>query len=201
MPAFERRVDRAVLAEPRPVALLEPERHQRPHPEQPQAVRLAGGHDPVEQRALVLGRDPQLVAEVARVVDPRQVGRDHPEVDLPERHEREGLGREVEVGCHRRQDVARPRTGDGQPGQPQPQDLEADAARRPAGGGGTSGVVDLGRQRAEEVELVGLGRARDRELADDPARVVEHRGQRDPPDGRHPRGQQATTATPRRPGR
>jgi hypothetical protein len=44
-------------------------------------VRLAGGDDPVEQLALVLRRDPQLVAEVAGVVDPGQVDRRHPEVD------------------------------------------------------------------------------------------------------------------------
>ena len=44
-PGLGRRVDRPVLAEPRPVALLQAERHQRPHPEQPQAVRLARGHD------------------------------------------------------------------------------------------------------------------------------------------------------------
>ena len=45
-------------------------------------------------------------------------------------------------------------------------------------------------QRPEQVELVGLGGAGDRELADDPSRVVEHRGQRDPAGCRHPRGQQ-----------
>ena len=51
-------------------------------------------------------------------------------------------------------------------------------------------VVDLGGERAEEVELVGLGRSGDGELADDPAGIVEHRRQRDPAGRRHPGRQQ-----------
>ena len=83
------RVDRAVLAIPRPVALLEPQRHQRPEPEQPDPVLLARGHQLVEQRTLVLGSDPQLVAELAAVVDPADERRDDPDLDPPEIHEAE----------------------------------------------------------------------------------------------------------------
>ena len=110
-PALGRRVDRPVLAEPCPVALLEAKRHQRAHPEKAQAVRLTGGHDLVEQLALVLRRDPQLVAEVSGVVDPREVDRRHPEVDPPERHEREGFGRQVQVGRDGLEHVPRARPG------------------------------------------------------------------------------------------
>ena len=189
-PAFERGVDRAVLAEPRAVALLEPQRHQRTHPEQAQPVRPTGLDDPVEQRALVLWRDPQLVPEVAGVVDPGQVRRVHPEIDLAEGHERERRGREVEVGGHGGEDVARQRSGHDSPTSPRPRtskrhgpvarEVVAEPAR----------VVGLGGQRSEQVELVGLGGSRHGELADDPALVVEHRRQRDPPGRRHPGGQQ-----------
>ena len=51
-------------------------------------------------------------------------------------------------------------------------------------------MVSLGRKRAEEVVLVCVGRPGDRELAGDPARVVEHRRQRDPARLRHPGGEQ-----------
>ena len=125
-PGLGRRVDRPVLTEPCPVALLEPQGHQRPHPEQPQAVRLAGRHDPVEQLALVLGRDPQLIAEVTGVVDSGEKNGRHPEVDPSERHERERLGRQVEVRRDRREHLPRPRARDRQPGQPQAEHLEPD---------------------------------------------------------------------------
>ena len=187
---LHRRIDRAVFAEPGPVALLQPQRHQRAHAEQPQPVRLPGGHDPVEQDGLVFRRDPQLVAEIAGVVDAPQVDRDHAHVDMPERHERERLRREVEVGRHRRQHVPRPRTSHGHAGQAQAEDLERDAAIGRQVVAEPARVMDLGRQRSEEVEHLGVGRAGDRELADDPALVVEHRRQRDPPDARHARRQQ-----------
>ena len=189
-PALERRVDRPVLAEPRPVALFEPKRHQRAHPEEPQPVRLAGRHDPVEELALVLGRHPQLVAQVAGVVDAGQQDRGHAEVDPPERHEREGLGREVEVRGDRREHVARARPGDRQPDEAQPEHLEADRAVGRQVMAEPARVMDLRGERSEEVELVGIGRPGDRELPDDPAGVVEHRGQRDPPRRGHPRGEQ-----------
>ena len=41
-------------------------------------------------------------------------------------------------------------------------------------------MVDLGGERAEDEVLVGLARAGDREFADDPAGLVEHRRQDDP---------------------
>ena len=153
-------------------------------------MRRAGGHDPVEENALVFRRDPQLVAEIARVVDPAEVDRDHGHIDGPERHERERLGREVQIRRHGREDVARTRACQGQPGQAQAEDLEADAAVGRQVVPEPARVMDLGGQGAEEVERVGVRWSRDRELADDAALVVEHRGQRDAPDGRHPRGQQ-----------
>ena len=73
-------------------------------------------------------------------------------------------------GAIGREHVARARPGDGQPDQAQPEHLEPD---RPVGRqvvAEPARVVDLGRQRPEQVELVGLGRPRDGELADDPAR-------------------------------
>ena len=198
---LERRVDRAVLAEPGPVALLQSQRHQRAHPEQPQPVRLTGGHDPVEEHLLVFRRDPQLVAEIAGVVDAPQVDRDHAHVHAPERHERERLRREVEVWRHGRQHVARPRASHGQAGQAKAEDLEADAAVGRQVVAEPARVMDLGRQRSEEVERLVVGRAGDRELADDPALIVEHRGQRDASDGRHPRRQQRREPRLRRPAR
>src|SRR5215207_8840521 len=64
---FEWCVDRAVLAEPRAEVLLEPHRDQGAETEQLHAVRLTGRPDQVEQVALVLGRTPDLVAEVTGV--------------------------------------------------------------------------------------------------------------------------------------
>ena len=184
-PALERGVDRPVFAEPRPVALLEPQRHEGAHPEQPDPVLGAGFHDPVEQRRLVFGRHPQLVAEVARVVDPADQRRDHPEVDPPEVHEPERLGRQVRGG-DRGQHVARPRAGDRQARQRQAEDLEPDAPVGRQVMAEPARVVDLRRQRPEQVERGRLVGPCDGELADDPAGVVEHRRQRDPSDLRHP---------------
>ena len=86
--------------------------------------------------------------------------------------------------------VARARPGNRQPGQPQPEHLEPDRSVARQVVAEPARVVDLRRQRPEQVELLRVGRPGDRELADDPARVVEHRGQRDPAGRRHPRRQQ-----------
>ena len=151
---------------------------------------LAGGHDPVEQGTLILGRDPQLVAEVAGVIDPGEVNRDHPEVDLAEGHEREGLGREVEIGRHGLEDIPRTRPGYGQADQPEAQHVEPHAAVRRQVVAEPARMMDLCRQRPEQVELVRLGGSCDREFADDAACIVEHRGQGDAAGRRHARRQQ-----------
>ena len=87
------------------------------------------------------------------------MGRDHPEVDAAERHERERLGRQVEIRRDGGEDVARPRTRDGHADQRQPQHLEPDRAVIGQVVPEPARVMDLGRQRAEEVELVRLGGA------------------------------------------
>ena len=127
-PRLERCVDRAELTEPRAEALLHAQRHQRPETEQGHAVRLAGVPQHVEQRPLVLGRDPDLVPEVARVRHPPDPRRDHPDVDVAERHERE-VGRRQRRRRHRLQHVAGARPGDGQPDERQGEHLEADRRR------------------------------------------------------------------------
>ena len=138
MPGLERRVDRPVLPEPGAEQLLHAHRHQRPEPEQRHAVRLPGLPQHVEQRPLVLGRDPDLVAEVAAVRHPPDPGRDHADVDPPERHERE-VGRGQRLGRHRLQHVAGVRTGDGQPDERQARAPRSRSRGRPGDGRGTSG--------------------------------------------------------------
>ena len=153
-------------------------------------MRLSGRDDPVEQRPLVLRRDPQLVAQLAGVVDPGDEGGLHPEVDAAERHERERGGRQVEIRCDGGEDVARPRPGQRQTDEGQAEDLERHRPVARQVVAEPARVVGLGRERAEQVKLVGRGGPGDGELADDPPGVVEHRGERDPSLRGHSGGEQ-----------
>ena len=193
-PRLKRGIDGTVLAEPRAVALLEPKRQKRPDAEQAQAVGLTKPDKVVEQRPLDLRRHPQLVTELARIRQPTDLGRDHPDVHPADVHEPERLRAHVRRG-HRGEHVARSRAGQPQPDEVQPDDLERDVA---AGGQVVlepTLVVRLPGERSEQGECLRV-RPGDGELPDDPARFVEHRRQADPAHRR-----QAIREQPSQPGR
>ena len=115
-----RRLVRGDVARPDAVALLEPERVDRPVAGGDHPVRRARPSQSVAQSAAaVLGRRVQLPAELADVGDPQREERHAADRDLARGEEREGRVREV-VARERREDVASPRA-------PQP---EADPGRR-----------------------------------------------------------------------
>ena len=175
---FERCVDRPVLTEPCAEVLLQPQRHEGPEAEQPDAVLLAGRHQRVEQRPLVLRRDPHLVAEIAAVRQSPYPSRDRADLDLLEVHELERRIRHVRVGDGL-QHVTRTRPGQREADEAQPQDLETDGVVGRQMVEEPAAVVHLGGLRAEEEVLV-LAGAGDRELADDAALRVQHCRERDP---------------------
>ena len=185
---LDRREDRAVLAEPRPEHLLEPHREERTHAEQPDAVRFTGRHQRVEHVPLVLGRHPDLVAEVAGVGHAADPARCHADVERPDVHEAEVVGADVEPG-DRLQHVARRRPGERQPGQALAEHLERELGVGRAVSEEPTPVAVGGAERAEEQELV-VAEAGHRELAHDPSVLVEHRRQIDASDRRQRVGEQ-----------
>ena len=193
-PRLKRGIDGTVLAEPRAVALLESKRQERPDAEQAQAMGLTEPDEAVEQRPLVLRCHPQLIAKLARVGEPTDLGGDHPDVHAADIHEPERLRAHIRRG-HRGQHVARSRAGQPQPDEVQPDDLERNVATDGQVIQEPTLVVRLAGERSEQGERLHV-RPGDGELPDDPARLVEHRRQADPAHRR-----QAIREEPRQPGR
>ena len=193
---LERVVDRAVFPSPRSEALLESERVQRMQPEHPDPELFARLKQLLVDVALVAGRHPELVAEIAGEGHPTAPHRSEPDVDLRERHEAHAVLADVGVGelFEYRSCV---RAGDRQAGR-----LEAErfVADRTVGGQllvEPSLVIPLGDTGTEEHEFLtvtgvaggaacdgrcrtfgGPGRSAERgdgEVADQVARRVGHR--------------------------
>src|SRR5271170_1701121 len=94
-PRLVRTVDRPIFARPRAEALLQPQRRQRPAAELDQTEWFAGGEQECVQRALIFRANPDFVAEFAREADASDQGRNHADVNLPEREEGERRVRDI----------------------------------------------------------------------------------------------------------
>ena len=118
---------RPVLPHPRPVRLLEPERHHRPHPEGLHPVRLPGRGERLMEGDLVRRVHVDLVAEVARVAQAADERGDEAHLHLARVEEAEGPVRDVRRRRRRGEHLARPGTRD-----LEPDALERDVAHRDA---------------------------------------------------------------------
>ena len=142
------------------VALLHPQAAQRLEPRVPQAHRPPGLHQPVVHVNGLLGRDVQLVAELAQVGDPDAEHPREPDVDLGRPAERERL-------------VGHVNRGDAGQQFPRPRALDVDlrVARRHVRDEGVR-VADVAAQPGFRVPVRGVG-------GDHPEPVVGELGHRE----------------------
>ena len=164
--------------------LLDAEPVQRPAAEGADAVRLAGLQQQVKQKAVVVGRNPDLVAQAARIADPADQSRHGAERHAAHIHETECPGGNILIlADKRRQHVARLRPGYREPVQAGPERRDRD---RPVGRqmpGEPAHMVLLGRAGADQPPepATEIG---ERKVADELAALVQHRREAHAPHAR-----------------
>ena len=113
---FNRRVNRAVLAEPGAEAFFQPQGKQCAQTKEFDDELFTGRHDAIKEGDLILGRDPKFISQITRIREATDHGRDHAAFDLAKRHERESGVRDISVGDFF-QHFAGVGSGNGQTGQ------------------------------------------------------------------------------------
>ena len=176
---LERRVVRRDVGAPRAVALLEPERVDRPVPAGHEAVGSAGLEHRVPESDGELGRGVELPAELADVRHARREARHVADLDVATAHVRERGPRQVVVG-HRHQDVARRWPPDPQAGQAR-RDVADERVLAFLVPPDPREVAAAGAGPGDEPEPI-VGEARHRQVGLDPAAAVQHLRVHDPAD-------------------
>ena len=186
--ALERPVDRAELAEPGREILLEPHRQQRAHAEIDDAQLGAGILDRVIDQPLIGRLHPDLIAEIAGVGDAVDHAWRAADRHVAEIHEAEGLRRDVLVDQLGEQRLAF-RPSDRQADQRLVEAVDAHRTVLRQMLFEPAHVIFLGGRRTPDHEFF-VASFCNREIADQPAELVEHRGQHDAPLLRHAVGHQ-----------
>ena len=113
---LNRRINRAVLAEPCAKALFQSKREQCAQTKEFDTELFTGRHYAIEEGDLIFRRNPKFVSKITRVREATDHGRDHAAFDLAKRHEGESGVRDISVG-DLFQHFAGVGSGDGQTGQ------------------------------------------------------------------------------------